>query len=332
MLNYLSSPIKIHNIELKNRLVLPPMATGKADHGEVTGQLLDYYQDKSKGGHIGLVITEHLYVSKEGMAHGGQMSIEQDSDVEGLRRLADQIHRNGSKVIAQINHAGRAAESRLTGERVLHVSLPVEEHTEDVPGLQPKQIDQEDIDHIVTCFASAALRAKNAGFDGVEIHSAHGYLLTQFYSPLSNRRTDAYGGSLPGRIRIHLEIIRAVREAVGADYLVALRLGASDYQEGGITLEDSLIAAKAFEEAGVDLLDISGGFCGYTRPGHPEQGHFAELSEAIRKVVGIPVILTGGIVDGKTADDLLGAGKADLIGVGRAILKDSDWARKAFAE
>ena len=330
MFNFLSEPITIHNVELKNRLVLPPMATGKADHGKVSASILEYYDDKSRGGDIGLVITEHMYVSDEGIAHGGQMSIAHDENVEGLRSLAGQIQANGCKVVAQINHAGRAADSKLTGEPVLYVSLPVDGSPEAVPGLSPKEIDQEDIDRITACFSSAALRAKNAGFDGVEIHSAHGYLLTQFYSPLSNQRTDAYGGSLEARIRIHLEIIRAVRMAVGPDYLVALRLGASDYQEGGITIEDSLFAAKAFEEAGVDLLDISGGFCGYTRPGHHEQGHFAELSEAIRKVVRIPVILTGGIVDSKVADDLLAAGKADLVGVGRAILKDSDWARKAF--
>ena len=325
----LTHPIQIKNVDISNRIVMPPMATGKAAQGQVSQPILDYYNEKSKGGHIGLIITEHLYISKEGMAHNGQMSIERDSDLAGLSRLAEIIHRNGSKVIAQINHAGRAANSQLTGKQALCVSSISSSDTSGEASLPPKEMDQADIDRIVVCFASAAKRAKDAGFDGVEIHSAHGYFLSQFYSPLTNRRIDGYGGTLEGRIRIHLEIIRAVREAVGEDYVIALRLGACDYTEGGITLEDSVAAARAFEKAGVDVLDISGGVCGFSRPGHQEPGYFAELTEAIKNVVSIPVILTGGITTGVDADRLLAEQKADLIGVGRAILNDSDWARKA---
>lgn len=166
----------------------------------------------------------------------------------------------------------------------------------------------------------------------MEIHSAHGYLLNQFFSPITNRRTDEYGGILQNRIRLHLEVIAAVREAVGEEHAVLLRLGAIDDLEGGTRVEDSVFAATEFEKAGVDMLDITGGLSGYMRPGHAEPGYFAEFSEPIKKAVSIPVILTGGVTEPEQAEELLAAGKADLIGVGRAILKDSDWAQRAVQE
>ena len=164
----------------------------------------------------------------------------------------------------------------------------------------------------------------------MEIHSAHGYLLNQFLSPLTNKRTDEYGGDISNRIRIHLQVIQAIRTAVGPDFPILVRLGASDYTEDGTTIEDSKIAARAFEKAGVDIIHISGGFVGYTPPGLAGQGYFAPLSEAIKSVVSLPVILTGGITEGEAAEKFLKEKKADLIGVGRAILQDSTWAEHAI--
>ncbi|SHI66859.1 NADH:flavin oxidoreductase / NADH oxidase family protein [Desulfosporosinus lacus DSM 15449] len=164
----------------------------------------------------------------------------------------------------------------------------------------------------------------------VEIHSAHGYLLNQFFSPLSNKRTDEYGGTIHNRLRLHLQIIAAVKAVVGNDFPLLLRLGACDYKEGGITIEDSQIAAKEFEKAGITILDISGSFLGYKSPGSSEQGYFSPLTEAIKKVVSIPVILTGGITDPQAAEKSLLAEKADLIGVGRAVQQDSQWAKQAI--
>jgi len=172
-------------------------------------------------------------------------------------------------------------------------------------------------------------RSKRAGFDGVEIHAAHGYLLNQFFSPLTNKRSDEYGGNVKNRIRMHLEVIQAVRAAVGKDFPILLRLGVSDFTTGGTTIEDSQIAAREFEKAGVNILDISGGFSGYKVPGLTGQGYFAPLAEAIKKVVSIPVILTGGVTEALAAEKILSEGKADLIGVGRAILRDSKWAQQA---
>ena len=327
-MHILNTPIRVNHLELKNRLVMPPMATAKSDpDGHGTPDICAYYDEKSAGGYIGLIITEHSYISQEGKASQGQMSLSRDSDVSGLTQLVEVIHQNGCPVMAQINHAGSAAKTEITGREVLSAS-PVQSPK---GNSIPQEMTLDDIRKVIDDFTAAAIRVKKAGFDGVEIHSAHGYLLNQFYSPLANKRTDEYGAhTIHSRLKLHLEVIKAVREAVGADYPVALRLGACDYMDGGSTLEDSVAAAKILEEAGIDLLDISGGICGYVRPDTQEQGYFSELTEAVKKVVHIPVILTGGVTDVNAAESLLEQGKADMIGVGRAMFKDSAWAENAM--
>jgi NADPH2 dehydrogenase len=323
----LLKPIVTNRLTLKNRLVMPPMATSKAEvDGKVSKAILDYYAEKSQGGYISLIIIEHSYIQKEGKANPQQLSISDDSVVTSLKDLASIIHANGSKAVMQINHAGSAANKEVTGSEVVGPSAVPNPRRGNVP----KELTKRDIEEIINSFKESARRTREAGFDGVEIHSAHGYLLHQFFSPLSNKRTDEYGGDVHKRIRIHLEVIKAVRIAVGEDFPILLRLGASDFMEGGATIEDSKIAAIEFEKAGVDILDISGGFNGYVVPGSMTQGYFSSLTEAIKGVVSIPVILTGGITDAKAAEELLLDGKADLIGVGRAIYKDSNWARNAI--
>lgn len=323
----LLKPLELNKLTLKNRLVMPPMATSKSkEDGKVSQALLDYYEEKSKGGFIGMIIIEHSFISQDGKASAGQLSIAEDSNALNLKELASVIHSNGSKAIMQINHAGSAAKSEVTGCEVVGPSAVMNPRQ----GSMPKELTKKDISDIVNSFKEAARRVKEAGFDAVEIHSAHGYLLDQFFSPLTNKRTDEYGGDVKGRIRIHIEVIKAVREAVGSEFPILLRLGASDYMEGGAIIEDSKLAAVEFEKASIDILDISGGFCGYIVPGVSEQGYFSPLTKAIKEVVSIPVILTGGITEASAAESLLSEGKADLIGVGRAILKDSKWAERTM--
>lgn len=324
---YLNKPLEQGKLTLKNRLIMPPMATGKSTlDGKVTKDILEYYDEKTKGGYISLVIIEHSFITKQGKASANQLSVADDSVIENLRVLANTIHANGCKAVMQINHAGSAASKKVTGCDTVGPSAVANYRMGDIP----KELTHKEIKNIIEEFKSAALRTKDAGFDAVEIHSAHGYLLNQFYSPLTNKRTDEYGGDVLGRIKIHIEVIKAIRDAVGADFPIFLRLGASDYMEGGSTIEDSKIAAQEFEKAGVDILDISGGFCGYVIPGVNEQGYFSGATKAIKEVVSIPVILTGGITEVDAAEKLLAEGKADLIGVGRAILKDSKWAENAI--
>lgn len=329
MMGLLNTPIQVKDFVIKNRLVMPPMATAKASPaGKVTNELCEYYEEKSKGGYFGLIITEHSFISRQGKAHKGQVSISMDSDIKELEKIVSVIHNHNTKVFAQINHAGGATQKEITGFDILSASaVPLPAGRTNM--VLPKEMTQSDIDKVIADFAEGAFRAKSAGYDGVEIHSAHGYLLNQFFSPLTNKRTDKYSGAtLQGRMELHLEIIHAVRKRVGNSYPIALRLGACDYMEGGITIEDSIAACKEFEKAGIDLLDISGGFCSYISPKTKRQGYFSELSEPIKKAVHIPVILTGGITTKEAAEELLQTEKADMIGIGRAILRNSDLAKQ----
>jgi len=325
-MSYLLQSLQTGSLTLTNRLVMPPMATAKADiDGKVNSGVLDYYAEKSAGGYLSLIIIEHSFIQQVGKASGNQLSVADDSVIEKLKKLADIIHGNGAKGIMQINHAGSAADEQVSGMVPVGPSVIANPRK----GSIPKELTLQEISSIIKAFQDAARRVKEAGFDGVEIHSAHGYLLNQFFSPLTNKRKDEYGGDVHNRILLHLQIIAAVREVVGDDYPILVRLGASDYTEGGTTIEDSQIAAREFEKAGVNILDISGGFSGYVVPDNHSQGYFAPLTEAIKQVVSIPVILTGGIIDAQIAEQLLAEGKADLIGVGRAVFKDSKWAQKA---
>ena len=326
--------LPVGSLILRNRLVMPPMATEKSEgEGRVSQALLNYYDEKTKSGYFGLVVTEHSYICEEGKASVHQVSFARDEDVPGLAKLAEVIHRNGSRAIAQINHAGGKAICALNGAALAPAPSAMPYTTTRGEAVQARTLTQEEIDAVVSAFAAAARRAKDAGFDGVEVHSAHGYLLGQFYSPLTNKRTDQYSGAtVEGRTRLHCQVVAAVRKAVGPDFPIAVRLGACDYLEGGNTVEDAVGAAKILEAAGIDMLDISGGLCGYRGFGSKEEGYFGEEAAAIRSAVGIPVILTGGVRTPEGAERLLEEGKADLVGVGRAVLKDSTWAKAAIEQ
>lgn len=304
----LNTPLKIKNITLSNRIVMPPMARELSDEGKVSDALIEYYARRAEG--TGLIIVEHEYVSLEGIASPKQLSMADDSVIDGFRKLTDAIHSKGSFAIAQLNHAGFES---ISPNRF---------------NLNKMTLDE--IDYVKESFVKAAVRTKKAGFDGVEIHAAHGYFLSQFYSPYTNKRTDDYGGNLENRIRLHNEIIADVREAVGEDYIIAIRFGAYDYLEGGSKLEDIPIAVRSFVESGVDLIDISGGLCRYVNPNSKKPGYFKELSKIAKDSCDVPVILTGGVKKAKDAESLLNEGFCDLIGIGRALLMDGEWSKKAL--
>ena len=221
----------------------------------------------------------------------------------------------------QLNHAGSNGIDESVSAS--SVNIPIKKLFK-----KPRELSVQEILAIEEAFAAAAVRAVEAGYDGVEIHCAHGYLLNQFYSPMTNKRTDEYGGSLENRLRFTVETVTAVRQAVGGDVPVAVRLGGADYLPGGSREEDAVQAAILLETAGVDLLDISGGMCFFMRPGHIDPGFFSSMTEKIKAEVSVPVLLTGGIKKVEDAERLLEEGKADLIGVGRALLKDAYWRGK----
>lgn len=324
----ISDPILVGGLPLANRIVMPPMATAKAaENGSVTEEVCQYYQERAKYSKIGLIITEHSYIHPQGKASAGQMSIASDEMIPGLQRLTGCIHQEGVRVFAQINHAGSAAQSKVTGQPPVGPSAVV--HPRQKAEL-PEELTARQLHEITEWFAQAALRANQAGFDGVEIHSAHGYLLNQFFSPLTNHRADGYGPqSVENRTRLHREVIRAVRQAVGDAFPLAIRLGGCDYAAGGSTIGDCAEACKIFEECGIDLLDLTGGMNGYIRPDHAEPGYFKDMSLAVKQAVKVPVLLTGGVTAPAQADALLAEGCADLIGVGRAIFRDAHWADKS---
>ena len=304
----ITEPLKIRNITLQNRIVMPPMDRSSSRDGSISDDLIDHYRERAES--TGLIIIEHEYVSPEGRAHPKQLSMAGDEVIEGYRKLADAIHFEGSNAIAQISHAGFEAK----------VENPLNVNT----------MTLDDIAHVRESFIKAALRTEKAGFDGVEIHCAHGYLLNQFYSPYTNKRTDEYGGSLLNRVRLTNEIIMGMREALGEDHIIAVRFGAYDYLDGGSRLEDIGEAVMSFENSGVDLLDISGGLCRFKNPLSKEPGWFKELSKIARDASNCPVILTGGVKKIADAEALLEGGYADLIGIGRAMLMDAKWSRKAL--
>ncbi len=321
----INESIKVGTLELKNRLVMPPMATGKSAAGIVTEDLLAYYQTRAENNRFGLIITEHSCITEGGRASKDQLAITDDAQVPELRRLTDAIHRGGSLTFVQLNHSGSAAMPGVKCDPVSasSVNVPLKKLLK-----KPRALTVEEIHGLEECFAAAAVRAAAAGYDGVEIHSAHGYLLDEFYSLLTNKRTDEYGPqNIENRTRFLRETLKLVREAV--DVPVAVRLGGADYLPGGATEEDAVQACLLLEKEGVDLLDISGGMCFYSRPGHSEPGYFVSMTEKIRRAVSIPVLLTGGVKTEAEAEELLQAGKADLIGIGRAVFKDADWRHTA---
>lgn len=323
----LKQPLSIGKITVHNRLVLPPMASKTSgENGYVSDEMFAYYEDICRGGHIGLVITEHAYIHMGGKAGPGQMSVAEDGVIPGLKKLVDTIHGCGSKVICQINHAGSGTNMEYTGG-IMPVSPSGKGHPKK-PDAESREMTIAEIKALPKLFADAARRAMAAGFDGVEIHGCHAYLLNLFYSPMTNHRTDEYGGSLENRLRIVRECVHAVRQAIGDEAVLSVRLGGSDYMEGGNTIADAVAACKLLEADGVDLMDLSGGMCIFSVAERKGPGFFRDMTEAVKAAVSVPVILTGGVWSAQAAEALLQEGAADLIGVGRAMLTNHRWAEE----
>jgi len=325
----LFSPLTIKRFTLKNRIVLPPMANNMSDDsGAVTDAHVKHYVRRAEAG-VGMVIVEHAYVQRAGRIGKRQLGIHDDALVPGLRRLAEAVKACGTVVGVQITHGGGRATRATAGTQPVAPSDGV------VPGgSEPaRALTGTEIEAVVDAFVAATRRALAAGFDFVDIHGAHGFLLSEFLSPLTNRRSDEYGGDLTGRLRLPLQIVEAVRQVVDDDHLLLYRLGANDYMPGGLTESEGRQAARALVAAGVDLLDISGGLIGYEPPGWDKtsQGYFVPMAAAIRAEVDVPVVVAGGITDPHFANQVVGAGQVDLVAIGRAMLADPDWVVEAKA-
>ena len=322
----LFSPLAFAGLRLRNRVAMPPMWSGKAtEEGFVTPAIVEYHRVRAAAG-TALIIVEHSFVHPQGRHSSTQLGAHDDACVEGLSGLAAAIRAEGAVACLQISHAGARASSGVTGLPVLAPS-PIATSRESSPDA-PDQLTRPQIDEVVEAFARASARARKAGFDAVEIHAAHGFLLSQFLSPLTNHRTDEYGGDHERRSRIHLEVLAAVRQRAGADFPLFVRLGMHDERRGGLTLAPACVTATQLVAAGAALIDVSGGLAGSDDPGRGP-GYFVGYAEALKEVVDVPVLVAGGIADPRMADLIIRSRRADIVGIGRAMLDDPEWTRTA---
>lgn len=318
----LFSSITIKNLRISNRIVMSPVIQYLAtEEGKVTRDLINHYLLRSKF-QVGLLIAGHAYVNKQGRIHKNQLGLHSDSVIEGYKLLTEKVHSAGGLIGIQLSHGGTACKKEIIGGQPVGPSSIRHPRSEEMPW----ELNEYEINDIIHDFGAAALRAKNAGFDMLEIHGAHGYLLNQFFSPLTNRRTDNYGGNREKRIKFLEDIVEEVRRNVGNDFPLFFRLGGDDMMFGGLTVDDAHWAALRLVLCGVDVIDLSGGLGGYNGKG---QGYFVYLAEAVRPVVDIPVMISGGIKDPEFANQLILSGKADLVGIGRVLLEDYSWVEKA---
>ena len=325
----LFSPITIGPLELKNRIVMAPMATHYADEtGAVTDRLKNYYLERARGG-VGLIIVESGYIDPLGRGGTRRMGLHEDRLIPGLKGLVDAIHAEGTKISSLLHHAGRQIDVKNTRGQypVSASSLP-----SGMEAVVPRTLKVHEIEGLVEAFGQAARRSLAAGFDAILIHAAHGYLIHQFLSPLSNMRQDRYGGTFSRRLRFLQEIVLRCRESVGKDYPLMVRISASEFIPGGITLKDGQKIAHFLEEWGIKAIHVSGGTHDTVEMEIPPmaipRGCLVHLAEGIKKAVRIPVGTVGKIMEPKMAEEILQQGKADLIAMGRALLADPEFPRK----
>lgn len=330
----LFSPIQIGDMHLKNRIVMSPMATNfGTENGGITDQQIAYYVGRAKGG-VGLIIAESNYVSEEGSGARNRAGMVSDDVIEQHKRLVDSVHQYGAKICAQLHHAGAVASMEAIGQipvscsAVNYFSLG-EKHI----GLIPRELTVKEITRLVDCYAQAARRIVKCGYDAVLIHSAHGYLLNEFLSPHTNKRKDQYGGSEENRMRFLLEIIQAVREVVGAEFPIFVRLSSEEHVDGGYDFAFIERLAVKLEEAGVNEINFS---CGNYEEldkimpmPHLPDCCYVDYAAQMKQRLHIPVSTVGRITTPEMAESILKEGKADLVYIGRALVADARWAQKA---
>lgn len=323
----LFDPTTIKTLSLANRFVRSATWEGMAEtDGSCSQGLVDLMVQLAQGG-VGLIITGHAYVSPEGQAGPWQMGIHSDGMLPGLSRMTDAVHRAGGKIVVQLAHAGCYALSQVTHREAVGPSTGIPERTPNC-----RDLSREEIGRICDAFGTAAVRAQSAGFDGVQIHAAHGYLLSEFLSPFFNRRTDAYGGCLENRAKIVLEVLQSIRVSVGKEYPVMIKMNSEDFVDGGLSVDEMLSVAAMLEKGGVDAVEMSGGTIyasgDYSSlragdPAAPEQEvYYRYAASRFKEKIGVPLMLVGGIRSFDVAEDLIEAGVADYISLCRPLIRE----------
>jgi 2,4-dienoyl-CoA reductase-like NADH-dependent reductase (Old Yellow Enzyme family)/thioredoxin reductase len=330
MSHNLLQPFQLENLSLPNRIVMTTIKLGYGTQkGEVTNRHIAFYVRRAQG-EVGLITSEPLYVQRNGRELATQLGIYSDDLLPGLRKLVDAVHRAGGLMMAHMNHAGRVANPQLIPAKDLVSASDVL-----CPANQviPRPLDQSEIAEVVAAFSAAARRSRQANFDAIEIPFSHEYLIHQFLSPHSNLREDEYGGTFENRLRFGTQVIAAVRQQVGSDFPIVVRLNATDYVEGGLTIEDAIEIARHLQVLGVNAVSVTSGtmcesvpFCLY--PSGTPKANLLPMAARIRGAILLPVIVAGRIRTPAVAQKALAIGQTDLIGLGRPFLADPDWVRK----
>ena len=322
MTSKLFEPIKIKNIELQNRVIRSATWDGTADEtGGVTDRSVAIYRELGSGG-IGLIVTGYAFVSHPlGQANPNQYGIYSDALIPGWQRLVKAVHEGGnSRIAMQIVHAGinsgylvRKGYTLLAVSKLAEVNRPHREMTDD------------DIEGIINDFAAVAVRVREAGFDAVQLHGAHGYLMSQFASLLFNHRTDRWGGSPENRRRFHVEVVRRIRKAVGKDYPILIKFGVQDDREGGMSLAEGLETCRQMVDAGIDSIEVSAGVgasSAVIQEGGSDKPAFRERAAAVKKAVNIPVAVVNGIRSLKMAEEIIDSGDVDMVSMCRPFIRE----------
>jgi 2,4-dienoyl-CoA reductase-like NADH-dependent reductase (Old Yellow Enzyme family)/thioredoxin reductase len=328
----LLQPLRTRRINLKNRMVITAMLTHYANtDGSVTEQSVAYYEERAKGG-WGMQITENFAVSPDGRAAPNVPGLWNDELMEGWKIIPERVHKYGGKVFCQLYHAGRGTTTEKTNSQRIVGPSALKDPTK--PQI-PYELTVSEIHELIELFGDAARRAKEANFDGVELHCGHGYLLNTFLSPFANKRTDAYGGTLINRARFPMEVLKKVREVVGEDFPISFRISVLEYVTGGIDLFESKVIAKMAEENGADIINCSQAVHASSSLNIPSyfipKAAFVQNAAEIKKVVKIPVIAVGRINDPDIAELIIESGIADLVAMSRASLADPQLPNKVMA-
>lgn len=322
------NPLTVKNMTIKNRIVMTPMGTNYGEqNGEMSFLHMDYYEQRAKGG-VGLIIVENASVdSPQGSNGTTQLRIDHDNYIPRLFKLCETVHSHGACIAVQINHAGASAlSSRINMQPVSASNLPSKKG-----GEIPRPLQKEEITAMVKKYGEAAKRAQVAGFDAVEIHAGHSYLISQFLSPTTNNRTDEFGGSKENRARFAKMVMDEVRSQVGPMFPIMIRISADELVEGGNTLEDTLELLEYFAEE-ADIIDVSAGLTGSIQyqidANYLKDGWRSFMAKAVKEKFNKPVITTGNIRNPKIAEKILEDGDADLIGMGRGLIAEPEWVNK----
>ena len=324
-MSVLFQPIKIHGMPLRNRFVRS--ATHEAscnEQGEITDDMIRLYSRLAQGS-IGLIITGFAYVHRSGQAFLRQTAIDRDDIIPGLKKLADCVHEYDAKIAIQLVHCGKNSwVVRERGEVPLAPSW-----LENNPALTHRAMTEAEIEDMIDAFGRAARRAREAGFDAIQLHAGHSYLFSQFLSPHSNQRTDRWGGNLENRLRFHMGVVRSIRQSVGQDYPLLIKLGVRDGSENGLTLEEGCTVARRLSASGVDAIEVSEGL-EKTRANHIRknvklrdgEAYYAEWAREVKKVVNVPVILVGGMRSFDIMERLVQENYTDAISMCRPFIRE----------